>query len=125
VLCLPTVGLKLCHLGSEDWLDAIQPQQSLSGRLARSSSGSSSSGESNGEEGVHRATGTDPNSWDGPRARRLRLLELSKEADRLSQREGLLPASKGGRSAVLPGHLGRHDDYTFFVSRHEENPLRV
>lgn len=142
-LCLPTVGLKLCHLGSEDWLDAVQPPQhcaaTAASRLSRTYSGTSSgSGESLGgssEEdsrrgGALEASRRGPDApeaggWDGPRARRLRLQELSREADRMSQREGLLPAGKANRAVGLPGHLGRHDDYTFFVSRHEENPLRL
>ena len=164
LLCLPTVGLKLCHLASEEWLDPVPAGASLaSASTGRTSSSCSSSGDnwsvSTDEEqvrspladlpplycvyrdsegiwqkcwclGPRRAVGGQAErerafavkaaaagSWDGPYARRARLKMLSEGADRLSQREGLI---------VPPAAFkGRHDDYTFFVTRCEEDPLRL
>lgn len=46
LMCLPTVGLKLCHLASEEWLDPVPAGASLaSAGIGRASSSCSSSGD--------------------------------------------------------------------------------
>jgi hypothetical protein len=127
-LCLPTVGLKLCHLASEEWLDPV-PSASLSAAgIGRTNSSSSSSADTwsvtTDEEGgrpaerertaVKAAAG---GGWEGPYARRAQLRHLSESADVLSMRDGLVAQS----GAVK----GRHDDYTFFISRCEDDYFRL
>lgn len=131
-LCLPTVGLKLCHLASEEWLDPVPAGASMAGgSFGRASSNSSSCGDawssvSTDDESGAAAADRDwagaaaavKSGWDSPMARRVQLRMLSENADRLSLRDGVIAQSSAGAK-------GRHDDYTFFMTRCEEDPLRL
>lgn len=148
-LCLPLAGLKLIASPGEAWLDPVPGFTPLVSHACSSSSGASSSSAASsgcageeamsplasggGAEPVLALPPAPPGSWEGPRGRRERLLELSRGADRMSLREELLPVTnggvhaghqKGGPHMQLSGHPGRHDDYTWFL-KHETSPFKL
>lgn len=124
-------------LAGENWLDGVPALVPLAHHGRSDSSGadscdsacSSAAGScaaaANGCAGDGRdaPAGCPPGCWEGGRARRERLAELSAAADRLSLRQGMLPvqtaAGKGGGAVV-----GKHDDHVWFL-RHEISPLKL
>ncbi len=130
-LCLPTVGLKLCHLANEEWLDPVPCASLAAAGIGRANSSSSSSADTwsvttDEEAGrpaererertaVKAAAG---GGWEGPYARRAQLKHLSESADALSMRDGLVPHSGAAKGR-------HHDDYMYFVSRCDEDYFRL